>query len=81
LATVYGIQPRYWLPVAPLGLLLVKSWRWRAGRVWFGRSPLRGRMLLSAAALLASVACSLPFVAAQAFYREGLARLLWVAMR
>jgi hypothetical protein len=38
-------------------------------------------MLLSAAALLASVACSLPFVAAQAFYREGLARLLWVAMR
>ena len=27
LATVYGVQPRYWLPVLPAMMLLVTGWR------------------------------------------------------
>lgn len=66
LSTVYGVQPRYWLPLLPLATMLLQ------GRVL----PPRKWLLAGAAALLAITACTLPWMAAQAFYREGLARVL-----
>jgi uncharacterized membrane protein len=71
LHTVYGVQPRYWLPVMPLGLLLLQ------GRLTL---PIpvrwRSRILLGATASFAAIACTLPWVASQAFYREGLLAVL-----
>ncbi len=64
LATVYGVQPRYWLPVLPFLALLT------AGRCS------STRWLLPAAGLSVAVAASLPAVAARMFYGEGLLRVL-----
>jgi uncharacterized membrane protein len=71
LHTVYGVQPRYWLPVMPFGLLLLQ------GRVTLP-IPLRwrSRMLLCATASFAAIACTLPSIAAHAFYREGIFAVL-----
>jgi uncharacterized membrane protein len=67
LRTVYGVQPRYWLPVLPVMMLLVTSWRThkrdKPGREW---------LLPLATILLACVACTLPWMEARAFYRAGL---------
>ncbi len=60
--TVYGVQPRYWLPVMPLALLMV-SGRRRGG--WLGAVGGAG---------LAVTACTLPWVVARVFYGEGLWR-------
>ena len=71
LHTVYGVQPRYWLPVMPLGLLLLQ------GRLTLPiPGPWRSRILLFAAASFVAIACTLPWIAAHAFYREGLLAVL-----
>ncbi len=66
LNTVYGVQPRYWLPLLPLAAMLLQ------GRIFAPRRSL----VAGAAILLALVACTLPGMAAQAFYRESVARVL-----
>jgi hypothetical protein len=68
LATVYGVQPRYWLPVLPAMMLLAASWRDPRGE----RGQWRNALLMAAAMVLAGVACTLPWMAARAFYRAGL---------
>jgi hypothetical protein len=68
--SVYGVQPRYWLPIVPLALLLVKSFAWPEPR----------RLLLPATALVTAIACTLPVMAAHAFYRDGLIRVLRTAV-
>jgi uncharacterized membrane protein len=65
--TVYGIQPRYWLPMLPLAILLVKSRT---------TGTPRPRCLMAAAGVVAAIACTLPWVAAMAFYRGGLGAVL-----
>ena len=72
--TVYGVQPRYWLPVMPLGMLLAAGTQ---------RSLPRGRtwLLLSATGLLAIIACTLPWMVAHAFYREGLMHVVLLNLR
>jgi uncharacterized membrane protein len=69
LGTVYGVQPRYWLPVMPLCMILLG-----------GRVPgFAGRRWLAAAGcvLMGGVAATLPWMAAHAFYGAG----LWNALR
>jgi hypothetical protein len=68
LATVYGVQPRYWLPVLPAIMLLVTAWR--APRRESSRG--RWRLLMVVTMVLTCVACTLPWMAARAFYRAGL---------
>jgi uncharacterized membrane protein len=68
LRTVYGVQPRYWLPVLPAMMLLVTSWR--GSRT--GSKQWRERLLPAAAFVLVCVTCTLPWMAARAFYRVGL---------
>jgi hypothetical protein len=70
--TVFGIQPRYLLALMPFTGLLLQ-----------GRLPLRfvpaatrTHLLLLATLVLAIAACTLPWVAAQAFYRTGVADAL-----
>jgi len=60
--TVFGIQPRYWLPMMPLATMLAHGMR-------------KPRWLIGASALLALVACTLPWMAAHAFYRDGVVRV------
>jgi uncharacterized membrane protein len=68
LATVYGVQPRYWLPVLPAMMLLVAGWRAPRGESRRGREWL----VAAAAIVLACVAGTLPWMAARAFYRTAL---------
>jgi uncharacterized membrane protein len=66
--TVHGIQPRYWLPILPLAFFLAPqmfAWRLRSG----------------AGLVLAMMACTLPWMAAHAFYREDLAQVLRLNLR
>ncbi len=70
--TVYGIQPRYWLPLLPLLMLLL------AGRL---RVPGRDRILVAAALLLFAAAMTLPWFAAHAFYQASLADALRLNLR
>ncbi len=72
--TVYGEQPRYWLPVMPLALLL-------AAGILPNLPRWRNRLLLGAAALLAMIGCTLPWMVAHAFYREGLMHVLSLNLR
>ncbi len=66
LSTVYGIQPRYWLPVMPLGMMLLQ------GAIPMPIPPrLRERLLAGMLVVLLAIACTLPLVAQQAFYRDG----------
>jgi hypothetical protein len=68
LHTVWGVMPRYWLPLMPLATMLVQSLRRR----------LTARRLLACAALgLAGLACTLPWMAAHAFYQQS----VWPALR
>jgi Predicted membrane protein (DUF2142) len=77
LAMVYGVQPRYWLPVLSAMMLLVTGWR--APRCESGR--LREWLLAAAMVVLACVACTLPWVAARAFYRAGLIEAVRINLR
>ncbi|HEV2577295.1 MAG TPA: DUF2142 domain-containing protein [Acidobacteriaceae bacterium] len=74
LRTVYGVQPRYWLPVLPAMMLLVTSRRRREelGAEW---------LLPVATILLACVACTLPWMEASAFYRAGLMQAVRINLR
>jgi uncharacterized membrane protein len=72
--TVYGIQPRYWLPILPLTTLLLQ------GR--FARYiPARTALLPIATAILVLIACTLPWMVAHAFYRESVAQVLRLNLR
>jgi uncharacterized membrane protein len=69
--TVYGIQPRYWLPILPLATLLLQSLpkpKWLA--------TIRTLPLLLATATLALIACTLPWASAHAFYPDSLSHVL-----
>ncbi len=63
--TVYGIQPRYWLPLMPLATML-----------WPIKIPPRPWLLIPATTLLAAVACTLPWFAARAFYQASVLQVL-----
>lgn len=76
LRTVYGVQPRYWLPVLPAMMLLVTSWRTQK------RAELRREwLLLPTTILLACVACTLPWMEARAFYRARLMQAVRINLR
>ncbi len=76
LGTVYGIQPRYWLPVMPLGMMLVQ------GAIPMPiATKIRWTLLLWTGVLVMTTACTLPFVAARVFYRDGLAQVLRINLR
>ena len=77
LATVYGVQPRYWLPVFPAMLLLAASWR--GPRSENGRW--RKWLPVAAVTVLMCVACTLPWMAARAFYRVGLIEAVRINLR
>lgn len=68
LRTVYGVQPRYWLPVLPAMMLLVTSWRAQDR----GTGRRKEWLLPAATILLVVITCTLPWMAARAFYRAGL---------
>jgi hypothetical protein len=73
LGTVYGVQPRYWLPVMPFAMILLG-----------GRVPgLAGRrwVLAGGCAVMGAVAATLPCMAAHAFYGEGLGAVLRLNLR
>ena len=81
--TVYGVQPRYWLPLLPLGTALVQGALFQRNGTDAGSGGLRlvrwrTALLLGAAAMLACVACTLPWMVAHAFYAESLPRVLWL---
>ena len=87
--TVYGVQPRYWLPVLPLASALVQGLLSRGddlGAGW-GRSGVRAMaglrpwLVVGAVAVLAGVACTLPWVVAHAFYAEGVGQVLRLNLR
>jgi uncharacterized membrane protein len=73
--TVFGIQPRYWMPVLPLALLAVQG-LWR-GRI---QSALREVAVLAAATATIAVALTLPEMTAHAFYRAGAGNVLLTAL-
>jgi uncharacterized membrane protein len=76
LRTVYGVQPRYWVPVLPAMMLLLTCWRRQ------NREPRRNEwQLLSATILLACIACTLPCMEARAFYRAGLMQAMRINLR
>lgn len=77
LGTVYGVQPRYWLPVLPALMLLVTSWRGRRE----GAGLRREWLLPPAVILLTCVACTLPWMAARAFYRAGVIQAVRINLR
>ncbi len=79
---VYGVQPRYWLPVLPLLGMLIQEGLRPVRRVlervardsWIA-------VLLGSVGGLAVLACTLPWVVAHAFYLESVGRVLRVSMR
>jgi len=73
-ATVFGVMPRYWLAAMPLGILLLQTCvPWRAAM------PRQTVML--AGVVMALVACTLPWMVAHAFYREGAWHVLLLNLR
>lgn len=74
--TVYGVQPRYWLPIVPLAAMLANGvFRWRWSKV------VQTRLLLGISAFLALMAGTLPWMVAHAFYGEGVRRVLELNLR
>jgi len=72
-ATVFGVMPRYWFAAMPPGLLLLESCLpWRA---------LNRKMAGVACVAMALVACTLPWMVAHAFYREGVWHVLRLSLR
>jgi hypothetical protein len=71
------VQPRYWLPVLPAMLLLVTGWR--PPRSESGRW--REWLFAAATMVLICVACTLPWMAARAFYRAGLIDAVRINLR
>ena len=79
--TVYGIQPRYWLPMLPLAMMLVPRLRRTPPQTMEPFEMGHPGILVGAIAALALVACTLPWMAAHAFYREGVVRALLLNLR
>ena len=74
--TVYGIQPRYWLPLMPFAAFLLRG----VPRPASASAP-RTFLLLGATGILAIVACTLPRVAAHAFYQDSVIHVLLLNLR
>jgi len=79
--TVFGIQPRYWLPVCPLAMLLLQACvrvplRRRYPAFARGELPAQRGVGMTALVVLVSVACTLPWMVSHAFYREGVLQVL-----
>lgn len=72
-ATVFGVMPRYWLAATPLGLLLLES--------CLPRRALNRKMAAVVGVVMALVACTLPWMVAHAFYREGAWHVLRLSLR
>jgi uncharacterized membrane protein len=76
--TVYGIQPRYWLPIMPLAAMLlaghlpVPKTAQKTAKAW---------LLVSATTLLALIACTLPWMVSAAFYRDSVVHVLQLNWR
>jgi uncharacterized membrane protein len=77
-ATVYGVMPRYWLAAMPLGILLLQSFLPRREH-WVTVIPRQSVML--AGAVMAMMACTLPWMISHAFYREGVWHVLRLNLR
>jgi uncharacterized membrane protein len=78
---VYGVQPRYWLPMMPLAMLLALS---LPGRGWIEREGFRAArvwLLTGSGVAMAAIACSLPWMAARAFYLDSVTRVLRLNLR
>ncbi len=98
--TVYGVQPRYWLPLLPLAMMLVQgrvNWRCdptgrftaiprsRSLRDDNKRTEAPGRFshfaLVGAGVVMFAMAATLPWMAAEAFYRSGVVADLRINLR
>jgi len=77
-ATVFGVMPRYWLAAMPLGILLLQSCVPARSRL-LALVPRQTAML--AVVVMALVACTLPWMVAHAFYREGALHVLLLNLR
>ncbi len=76
-SVVYGVQPRYWLPVLPLlGMLIQEGLRPVRGVLERAAGDARRAVLLGAAGGIAVLACTLPWVVAHAFSLESVGRVL-----
>ena len=79
---VYGVQPRYWLPVLPLLTMLVQEGlrpvRKVLARVFGGAGT--GSLMCAAGGTMV-LACTLPWVGAHAFYLESVGRVLRMNLR
>ena len=77
-AVVYGVQPRYWLPVLPLlGMLVQEAVRpIRRALDQLGGGGVRIGMLLGALGGTVVLACTLPWVVAHVFYLESVTEVL-----
>ena len=81
-AVVYGVQPRYWLPLVPLLGMLMQG-ALQPLREALDRLPggTRTGFLLSALAGIVVLACTLPWVVAHAFYLESVGWVLRTNLR
>jgi len=77
-ATVFGVMPRYWLAAMPLGILLLQSCVPGRERL---RALLPRQTATVACVVMALVACTLPWMVAHAFYREGAWHVLLLNLR
>jgi len=76
--TVFGVMPRYWQAALPLGILLVQSFMpWRAS--W--QESMRIQPGRVAGVVMVLIACTLPWMVAHAFYREGVWHVLRLNLR
>ena len=81
-SVVYGVQPRYWLPVLPLlGMLVQEGMRPVRRALEQMAGGARRGVLLGALGGLAVLACTLPWVVAHAFYLESVGRVLRANLR
>jgi uncharacterized membrane protein len=76
--TVYGVMPRYWFAAMPLGILLLQSCLPRREH-WLAVLPRQTVMV--AGVVMALMACTLPWIVAHAFYREGAWHVLLLNLR
>ena len=86
LDAVYGVQPRYWLPVLPLLAMLLQQalqpLHRRLNQTSSGaRRVAPAVIMLSALAALAMLACTLPWIVAHAFYLDRVGHVLFVNLR
>ena len=79
---VYGVQPRYWLPVLPLlGMLVQEGLRPVRGVLAGMSGGARAGALLGSVVGVAALACTLPRVVSHAFYMDSVGRMLRANLR